>query len=81
MKPAAASRAIEAWFSGNRRVLPWRTRRTAWRSLVSEFMLQQTQVANRKWLDHTSTLLLNVKELLRLATYPTHNLVQSTCQS
>ena len=45
MKPAAASRAIEAWFSGNRRVLPWRTRRTAWRSLVSEFMLQQTQVA------------------------------------
>ena len=29
----------------NRRSLPWRSRRSAWRSLVSEFMLQQTQVA------------------------------------
>jgi len=37
--------AVEDWFTANRRRLPWRTRRTAWRSLVSEFMLQQTQVA------------------------------------
>lgn len=39
------SDAIEAWFEANRRRLPWRSRRSAWRSLVSEFMLQQTQVA------------------------------------
>ena len=45
MTPKATARSIETWFAKNRRVLPWRTRRTAWRSLVSEFMLQQTQVA------------------------------------
>tara|TARA_Y100000589_G_scaffold39085_1_gene32772 strand:+ start:14426 stop:15457 length:1032 start_codon:yes stop_codon:yes gene_type:complete len=39
------ARAVEDWFAANRRRLPWRTRRSAWRSLVSEFMLQQTQVA------------------------------------
>lgn len=45
MKPVTIARSIEQWFSANRRVLPWRSRRTAWRSLVSEFMLQQTQVS------------------------------------
>ena len=45
MTPKATARSIETWFAKNRRVLPWRTRRSAWRSLVSEFMLQQTQVA------------------------------------
>jgi len=32
------------WFDKNRRVLPWRTLRTPYRVLVSEFMLQQTRV-------------------------------------
>lgn len=45
MNAARISARIEAWFTTNRRTLPWRTRRTAWRSLVSEFMLQQTQVS------------------------------------
>jgi A/G-specific adenine glycosylase len=39
------SQAIERWFAAEARDLPWRSNRTPWRSLVSEFMLQQTQVA------------------------------------
>jgi len=37
-------RRIERWFRGNARDLPWRRRRTAYGTVVSEFMLQQTQV-------------------------------------
>ena len=37
-------RALLAHFDANRRMLPWRTRRTPYRVLVSEFMLQQTRV-------------------------------------
>ena len=46
--PAAAgtlAAAIEDWFRTAARDLPWRRHRTPWRSLVSELMLQQTQVA------------------------------------
>lgn len=39
------TKAIEAWFGKAARDLPWRRRRTRWRSLVSEIMLQQTQVS------------------------------------
>ena len=40
------TRAIEPWFTRHGRDLPWRTTpRDAYRSLVSEVMLQQTQVA------------------------------------
>lgn len=35
---------VEQWFKGNARDLPWRRRRTAYGTVVSEFMLQQTQV-------------------------------------
>lgn len=49
-RDAAIVRAVEAWFGANGRVLPWREEssagvRDAYRSLVSEFMLQQTQVS------------------------------------
>jgi A/G-specific adenine glycosylase len=37
--------AIERWFLDNARDLPWRDPRTPWRALVSELMLQQTQVS------------------------------------
>lgn len=37
--------AIEQWFLLNARDLPWRDPRTPWRALVSELMLQQTQVS------------------------------------
>jgi A/G-specific adenine glycosylase len=32
------------WFEANQRKLPWRTTRSVYRTVVSEFMLQQTQV-------------------------------------
>ena len=35
---------VEQWFKRNARDLPWRRRRTAYGTVVSEFMLQQTQV-------------------------------------
>ncbi len=43
--PEGTSAALEAWFPGAARDLPWRSRRSGWHALVSELMLQQTQVA------------------------------------
>jgi A/G-specific adenine glycosylase len=37
--------ALARWFSANARDLPWRRNRQPWKSLVSEALLQQTQVA------------------------------------
>src|ERR1044071_4145739 len=42
---AAFSRAIQRWFRKNSRDLPWRRTRDPYRILVSELMLQQTQVS------------------------------------
>ncbi len=40
------ARSLEVWFGSNARTLPWRTSiRDPYRSLVSELMLQQTQVS------------------------------------
>ena len=36
---------LPAWFSENSRDLPWRTTRDPYAILVSEIMLQQTQIA------------------------------------
>lgn len=41
----ALQRAMTAWGEGTRRHLPWRQTRDPWAILVSELMLQQTQVA------------------------------------
>jgi len=41
----AIARAIERWFAENARDLPWRRRRDGYAALVSEAMLQQTQVS------------------------------------
>lgn len=43
--PTAAADAIQAWFAGAARDLPWRKRRNGYHALVSELMLQQTQVS------------------------------------
>jgi A/G-specific adenine glycosylase len=40
----AASRALASWAPANHRELPWRRTRDPWGVLVSEVMLQQTQV-------------------------------------
>lgn len=42
---AWAAGEISRWFPAAARDLPWRRVRTPWRALVSEFMLQQTQVS------------------------------------
>lgn len=39
------ARPLEAWFAGAARDLPWRRRRSGYHGLVSELMLQQTQVS------------------------------------
>lgn len=41
----AFRRALARWFAGNRRPLPWRVAPSAYRTVVSELMLQQTQMA------------------------------------
>ena len=38
------SAALISWFERNKRDLPWRNDRTAWKTLLSEIMLQQTRV-------------------------------------
>ncbi len=43
VNPDATS--LERWFRSEARDLPWRRHRSPWRSLVSELMLQQTQVS------------------------------------
>lgn len=43
--PQAICSLLEAWFPGAARNLPWRTDRTGYGALVSELMLQQTQVS------------------------------------
>ena len=53
--PSAFRRALLAWFAKYGRDLPWRRTHDAYAILVSEFMLQQTQVATvipyyREWL-------------------------------
>ena len=43
--PASLALALEEWFPGAARSLPWRRERSGYRALVSELMLQQTQVS------------------------------------
>jgi A/G-specific adenine glycosylase len=43
--PSFIGPALLAWSEGTRRDLPWRATRDPWAVLVSEFMLQQTQVS------------------------------------
>ena len=44
-KDKTFSRQLRAWYRRNRRDLPWRKTRDPYRVLVSELMLQQTQVS------------------------------------
>ena len=44
-RPVPGAARLLAWFDRNARDLPWRRGPTPYRTLVSEFMLQQTVVA------------------------------------
>lgn len=45
LRDRSLAASVEAWFAANCRELPWRVRRNGYTALVSEAMLQQTQVA------------------------------------
>lgn len=59
------SRRLRAWFRRNARDLPWRQTRDAYRILVSELMLQQTQVS--RVLDFYARFLSRFPDLASLA--------------
>lgn len=59
-------RKLHAWYRANRRDLPWRTTRDPYRVLVSELMLQQTQVS--RVLDFYARFLDRFPDLDALAT-------------
>lgn len=62
------SRALRAWFGRNGRDLPWRRTRDPYRVLVSEAMLQQTQVA--RVIDYYERFLARFPSLDHLARAP-----------
>ena len=55
-RPAEFQAALLAWYRGHARKLPWREAPSLYRTVVSEFMLQQTQVKTvlpyfARWMD------------------------------
>ena len=78
-QPCAAAPAIRkallAWFARHRRPLPWRTEVSAYRTVVSELMCQQTQIATaipyferwtRRWPDFEALAAADESEVLEL---------------
>lgn len=71
----AARRRLLAWFARNRRSMPWRERPSAYRTVVSELMCQQTQIATaipyferwtRRWPDFAALAAAEEGEVLEL---------------
>ncbi|MDR2863763.1 MAG: A/G-specific adenine glycosylase [Puniceicoccales bacterium] len=71
---AAIQEALLAWFEANQRQLPWRTAPSLYKTVVSEFMLQQTQVDTalpyferwlRLWPDFTSLATATEDEVVK----------------
>lgn len=71
----AARRRLLGWFARNRRSMPWRERPSAYRTVVSELMCQQTQIATaipyferwtRRWPDFASLAAAEEAEVLEL---------------
>lgn len=61
MEPQGIGSALIDWFRVHHRILPWREQSTVYSRLVSEFMLQQTQVATvlpyfKRWIEACPTL-------------------------
>ncbi len=59
--PSAIHNLLLKWFEANKREMPWRTTCSPYRTLVSEIMLQQTQVATvipyfERWMDAYPTI-------------------------
>lgn len=70
-----ARRRLLAWFARHRRSMPWRERPSAYRTVVSELMCQQTQIATaipyferwtRRWPDFGALAAAEESEVLEL---------------
>lgn len=73
--PAAFAGALAQWFRQHRRVLPWREQPSAYKTVVSELMLQQTQVVTAlpyferwiaRWPDFESLARAEESEVLQM---------------
>jgi A/G-specific adenine glycosylase len=69
------SRRLRRWFRKHGRDLPWRRTRDPYRVLVSELMLQQTQVA--RVIDYYERFLTRFPTLQHVAEAPRGNVVKS----
>src|SRR2546423_14132945 len=67
-RAARFSRALRAWYARHARALPWRETRDPYRVLVSETMLQQTQVS--RVVDYYERFLRRFPTMHHLATAP-----------
>ena len=72
---AAFGRRLRAWYRKNRRDLPWRKTRDPYRVLVSELMLQQTQVS--RVLDFYARFLDRFPTMQHLADAPPKRVMES----
>ena len=71
----ALRRALLSWFHANRRPLPWREAPTLYKTVVSEFMLQQTQV--KTVLPYFARWLVRFPDFNALATAPEEAVVKA----
>jgi A/G-specific adenine glycosylase len=69
------SRRLRAWFREHGRDLPWRRTRDPYRVLVSELMLQQTQVS--RVVDYYERFLARFPTLAHVAEAPPHSVLKS----
>jgi A/G-specific adenine glycosylase len=69
------SRRLRAWYRAHARDLPWRRTRDPYRVLVSELMLQQTQVS--RVLDYYERFLERFPTLAQLASAPRRRVMES----
>ena len=72
---ASLRRSLIRWYERHARDLPWRTTRDPYRILVSELMLQQTQVS--RVLDYYQRFLARFPDLETLAKAPPRRVLES----
>ena len=78
MKDQIIANKILNWYDINKRVLPWRKnlsqKKKQYYTLVSEFMLQQTQVATV--IPFFKRFIKNIPDLEALANFDNHKLIK-----
>ena len=78
MKDQIIANKILNWYDINKRILPWRKKvsykKKQYYTLVSEFMLQQTQVATV--IPYFNRFIKNIPDLETLANFENHKLIK-----